>query len=99
MPPKTHNLVKLAAQAELELSEDKKLFFDEANDFNLEAMYPDYKNEFYKSCTKDFAKEYFSKIKGNYNWLKSLIEDCCKNRDICQVELQSIRSMQLKFEP
>ena len=74
VPPKTHNLVKLAAQSKLELTEDKKLLFDEVNDFNLEARYPDYKNEFYKSCTKDFAEEYFTKIKENFNWLKSLIE-------------------------
>jgi HEPN domain-containing protein len=74
VPPKTHNLLKLAEQSELELTEDKKLFFAEVNDFNLEARYPDYKNEFYKNCTKDFAKEYFAKIKENFNWLKSLIE-------------------------
>src|SRR6056297_1668424 len=49
MPSKIHNLVKLAALSKVELSETKKLFFDEVNDFHLEARYPDYKNEFYKN--------------------------------------------------
>lgn len=74
VPPKTHNLVKLAEQSSIELSEEKQIFFDEVNDFNLEARYPDYRNDFYNRCTKDFAEKYFLKIKEDYQWLKSLIE-------------------------
>jgi HEPN domain-containing protein len=74
VPPKTHNLVKLAEKSSLELTEEQKIFFDEVNSFNLEARYPDYKNEFYKKCDREFAETYLNKIKEHCNWLKSLIE-------------------------
>ncbi len=72
VPPKIHNLVRLSELANLDLNEDKRYLFDEINDFNLEARYPDYKQEFYKTCTKEYAEEYMLKIKETYRWLKSL---------------------------
>ncbi|MCZ7669000.1 MAG: hypothetical protein M5U34_18320 [Chloroflexi bacterium] len=36
MPPKIHNLLKIAEYSDLMLTEDQKLFLDEVNDFNLE---------------------------------------------------------------
>jgi len=74
MPPKTHNLVKLAEKTTIPLDEKVRLFLDEVNDFNLETRYPEYRQEFYKSCTKDFAEGYFIKIKERYEWIKSLLE-------------------------
>ena len=58
----------------IDLTEEKRIFFDEVNDFNLEARYPDYKNEFYNRCTKKFTEKYFKQIKEHYKWLKSLLE-------------------------
>ncbi|MBI1296297.1 HEPN domain-containing protein [bacterium] len=73
IPPKTHNLLKLAEASDLPLTEDQKLFLDEVNDFNLETRYPEYRNEFYKFCTKEFAEGYFGKIKEFASWLTSQI--------------------------
>lgn len=74
VPPKIHNLVKLAELSSTKLNEEEQIFFDEVNDFNLETRYPDYKNRFYHRCNKDFAKHYFAKIKESYKWLLSQIE-------------------------
>ena len=74
LPPKTHNLLKLAEKTTIPLTEEVKLFLDEVNDFNLEVRYPEYKKEFYKTCTKEFAEEYFKKIKEHYKWIKSLLK-------------------------
>lgn len=74
MPPKIHNLVKLAEKSTIPLDEGAKLFLDEINDFNLEVRYPEYRQEFYKSCTKQFAEEYFAKIKEYYKWIKSQLK-------------------------
>ena len=74
MPPKTHNLVKLAEKTTIPLNAELKLFLDEVNDFNLEVRYPEYKQEFYKICTKKFAEEYLNKIKEHYKWIKSLLK-------------------------
>ena len=73
IPPKTHNLTKLAKVSKIKLSEEQILFLDEVNDFNLEVRYPEYKREFYKICTKNFTDNYFLKIQEFAKWLKSQI--------------------------
>ena len=74
IPPKTHNLLKLADSADIELSKEQIIFLDEVNDFNLEVRYPEYKGEFYKLCTKEFAEKYFHEIEEFALWLKSQIQ-------------------------
>jgi len=74
IPPKLHNLVRLAEIANIEIDEDKKMVLDKINDFNIEVRYPEYKNEFYKLCTKEFAEENVTKIKELYQWIKSQIK-------------------------
>lgn len=74
VPPRTHNLVKLAERAQLQLSDEKRFFLDEVSSFNLEARYPDYKKEFYKKCSKEFTLNYLIEIKESVQWVKSLIE-------------------------
>lgn len=74
VPPKIHNLVKLSELTHLNLNEDKRVFLDEVNDFNLEVRYPEYKDEFYKTCTKEYAEKYINEIKEMFTWLKSQIK-------------------------
>ena len=74
IPPKLHNLVRLAEISNIEIDEDRKMVFDKINDFNIEVRYPEYKNEFYKICTKEFAEENINKIKELYQWIKSQIK-------------------------
>ena len=62
IPPKTHNLLKLADQSGLKLSDENKKLLLDVTGFNIEARYPDYKFEFYKKCTEEFAKNYLNKI-------------------------------------
>lgn len=71
LPPKTHNLVKLAENTNIALSADQNFFLDEVNDFNLEVRYPEYRREFYKKCTNAFAEPYFVRIKEMFQWIKS----------------------------
>jgi HEPN domain-containing protein len=73
IPPKTHNLTKLANLSNLKLTEEQIFFLDEVNDFNLEVRYPEYKREFYKLCTKKFANKYFSQIQEVSKWIRSQI--------------------------
>ena len=70
LPPKIHNLVRLSELSNVVLNEEQKLFLDKINDFNLEVRYPEYKNEFYKTCTKEYAEGYLTKIREYYQWLK-----------------------------
>lgn len=47
IPPKTHNLMKLADESGINYSEKDSLLLLEVNDFHLETRYPDYKFVFY----------------------------------------------------
>ncbi len=70
IPPKIHNLVRLSELSFIELDENKQVLLDKINDFNIEVRYPEYKNEFFKTCTKEFAEENIKHIKELYIWLK-----------------------------
>jgi HEPN domain-containing protein len=74
IPPKTHNLLKLAKNSNLDLSKEQELLFKEISSFNIEARYPQYKQEFYKLCNREFTIKYFNKIKDIFKWIKYHIE-------------------------
>lgn len=73
-PPKTHNLVLLLKELDIEVSEDGLDFFEEVNTFNISTRYTDEQLEFYKLCTKQFSMEKFKKIKEKYLWLKEKLK-------------------------
>ena len=73
LPPKTHNLLLLIGN-HLKISDAQKEFFENANEFNIEARYPDEKQSFYQICTKEFATTHFLQIKEFFKWLKLQIQ-------------------------
>jgi len=72
-PPLTHNLLRLAELADIELTEERKLFFATLTTFNINARYEDYKMEFNKICTKKFTTDWIEKIKTNRIWVKKML--------------------------
>lgn len=70
MPPRTHNLVKIAEATKLEIDEDVRIFLDEVTSFNLEVRYPDYRRDFFKRCTREFSEKKLGQIKDFLQWLK-----------------------------
>ena len=74
MPPKIHNLVRLAELSKIEIDDEQKFLLDKINDFNIQTRYPDYKLEFYKRCNAEYTNEYLAKIKDCYTWLSSLLK-------------------------
>ena len=74
LPPKIHNLVRLAELSGVKLTDEQKFTLDKINDFNLQTRYPDYKLEFYKRADEQFATEYLNKIKEFYTWFNSLLK-------------------------
>lgn len=73
IPTRTHNLLKIAEEAKLDFNEDDNIILNRVTNFNLEARYPDYKMEFFKACTKEFAEENINKIKDLYQCIKEKI--------------------------
>ena len=72
--PKIHDLVKLSNRANLDIQENTCDLLDVITSFNIEARYPDYKNEFYKKCDQQFTSFYIEKISELRLWLLEQIE-------------------------
>lgn len=67
----SHDLLRLAKKAELELSEEFEEWLDVITTFNLNARYDNYKQDFYKRCTKDFAEKWVMRIETIKLWLRN----------------------------
>lgn len=73
--PKIHDLYKLASKANLDMTEEQKDFLQYTTLFNIEVRYEDYKKDFYKKCTKEFAAKNIKRVKELRKWLKEKIRD------------------------
>lgn len=69
--PLTHDLRRLAKLSELPLEEEQKGWLDTISTFNINARYDDYKQDFYRKCTADYALTWFTNIKTIREWIKT----------------------------
>ena len=69
--PRSHNLLRLAKEALIEISDEQKHALIRITAFNLESRYPDYKKEFRGKCTLQFTAMELKKIEEVFIWLKS----------------------------
>ena len=65
----THDLLRLATKAGLEFNEETAEWLDEISTFNINARYANYKQDFYKHCTKEFAIQWTDRIEKLRLWL------------------------------
>lgn len=72
-PPFIHNLLRLAENCKLDLTEEQKLFYATVTAFNINGRYDDYKMSFQKKCTREFTFKWIENIKSNRSWIKKLI--------------------------
>lgn len=56
-PPYVHNLLRLAIDSKIEITEDLKYKLTTISAFNLNARYDDYKRSFQAKCTPEFTFE------------------------------------------
>ena len=72
IPPKIHDLSKLAEKANLYslMSDDQQDFIDELNPLNIEARYPEYKNEIFSGLSKDICTNYIKSTEELQLWIK-----------------------------
>ena len=72
---KTHDLLILANDCNLQMDDAKKDKFDLITTFNLNARYEDYKREFYNKCTKEYTEEQINNIEEMITWLKEQLTE------------------------
>ena len=70
-PPLIHDLRIILKKADVEIPDENKIVLDSISRFNIRARYDDYKQDFYKKCTFDFADTWVSKIKTLREWIKT----------------------------
>lgn len=68
--PFTHDLRRLAKKSSLMFSPEYTKWLDIITTFNLNARYDDYKQEFFKKCTKDFTSQWIKNIQSLHLWIK-----------------------------
>jgi HEPN domain-containing protein len=69
VPPRTHDLIRLADKVKIQFDEETIEFLDGVNTFHIAARYPDEKMKFYRMCTLEFTEEQFRRIKEIYQCL------------------------------
>jgi HEPN domain-containing protein len=73
--PRIHQLLRIAEEAGLPLSDEQKDFLLEVTTFNIKARYPDYKSRFHRKATKEFTEKYLFKIREFREWLQIKIKN------------------------
>ena len=63
IPPRIHSIVRLLEQSSIDLGLETMDFLESFNKFQLSGRYPDYQNQIYKMCTKNFTSEQLEKAK------------------------------------
>lgn len=69
----SHDLTRLAKQAEISLTSETVAQLNEVTTFNIEARYDDYKLSFYKKATKSYAQKWSKICENFYNLVKKTI--------------------------
>lgn len=72
--PRIHDLLRLAETSQLQIDEKMADHLDIITTFNISARYPDFKQTFYKKCTRDFAYENIRRIEEVRMWLKAILQ-------------------------
>ncbi len=67
----THDLLRLATKIGIDLTDEQQEWLDEITTFNLNARYDNYKQDFYRLCTKDFTAKWIERIETLRKWLKN----------------------------
>ncbi|HED05293.1 MAG TPA: hypothetical protein ENI61_01255 [Ignavibacteria bacterium] len=73
-PPFVHNLLRLAKDSDIKITNDLKIQLTTISAFNLNARYDDYKRSFQKKCTPEYTLEWISKIKQLRLWIVEQIK-------------------------
>ncbi|MCL2806757.1 MAG: HEPN domain-containing protein [Coriobacteriia bacterium] len=72
MPPKVHDLSRLAVRAGIidTMSEEQQDFIEELNPLNIQARYPAYKDQIYKTLTQEKCQVLLDSTEELLCWIK-----------------------------
>ena len=73
-PPKTHNLIRLAQLAAIELDKRQSEFLNDLSFYYLETRYPEEIRAISKKINREMASDYLKKTKEMLRWLRQKIQ-------------------------
>jgi len=75
IPPKIHDLSKLAIRANIidDMSEEQQDFIEELNPLNIEARYPEYKEQIIKDLSLELCTSIIAETEVMLCWIKELL--------------------------
>ena len=65
----SHDLLRLTNNIDLSLTNEKEDWLDTITSFNINARYDNYKQHFYKICTKEYTEKWINRIAELRTWL------------------------------
>lgn len=71
--PKSHNLLYLLEEIDIEVPEDDRTFLAEISSFYISGRYPNYKKKVSAMLNRKKAKEYLKKSREFLKWLKEIL--------------------------
>ncbi|MDP2990267.1 MAG: HEPN domain-containing protein, partial [Kiritimatiellota bacterium] len=71
VPPRTHQLVRMAEETKLELSEEHKDFLRELSAYYIQSRYPDEMEDMADGVSVDLAKQVLGRTEELIRWLRS----------------------------
>jgi HEPN domain-containing protein len=72
-PPLIHDLKRIGEKAGILFDKDTEIIVETISQFNIRTRYDDYKQEFYKLCTREYAVEWIDKINTTRTWIKTML--------------------------
>lgn len=73
MPPRIHNLIRLSEVANVELSDERALFFEELSEFYVASRYPEDLRMMGSVMTRSLAERVASGTQEVFQWLSSML--------------------------
>jgi HEPN domain-containing protein len=71
--PFVHNLLKIAREAMIPLTDEQEEFLLEITAYNIRGRYPDYQREFQRTATQEYTGRQLARIREAREWLISLM--------------------------
>jgi HEPN domain-containing protein len=68
--PPIHNLYRLAELCRMKVTEEYSDWLDTITSFNINTRYGDFKGEFYRLCTREYAGLWMERIKELRKWIQ-----------------------------
>lgn len=73
-PPRTHNLLLLSSETNLEPTVEQLRLFSQVNQFQIDGRYPDYQFNMFKIATQSYTQSVLQEIEELKSWLENSLQ-------------------------